>query len=79
LDGGSAHRKAATYTQNKRTETSVPRVGLEPTTPVFERAKTVHDLERAATVFGVSSLTKNKLNTYVPGNETFAEITRKQY
>jgi hypothetical protein len=26
------------------------RVGLEPTTPVFERAKTVHALDRAATV-----------------------------
>jgi hypothetical protein len=28
----------------------MPRVGLEPTTPVFERAKTVDALERAATV-----------------------------
>jgi hypothetical protein len=27
-------------------------VGFEPTTPVFERAKTVHDLDRAATVTG---------------------------
>jgi hypothetical protein len=30
----------------------MPRVGLEPTTPVFERAKTVHALDRAATVIG---------------------------
>jgi hypothetical protein len=39
-------------TQNKRTKTSMPRLGLEPTTPVFERAKTVHALDRAATVIG---------------------------
>jgi hypothetical protein len=43
LDGGSASRKAATYTQ-----ISMPRVGLEPTIPAFERAKTVHALGRAA-------------------------------
>jgi hypothetical protein len=29
-------------TQNKRKQTSMPRVGLELTIPVFERAKTVH-------------------------------------
>jgi hypothetical protein len=28
------------------------RVGFEPTIPVFERAKTVHVLDRAATVIG---------------------------
>jgi hypothetical protein len=28
------------------------RVGFEPTTPVFERAKTVHAWDRAATVIG---------------------------
>jgi hypothetical protein len=37
-------------TQNKLTQTSGPRVGFEPTIPVFERAKTVHALDRAATV-----------------------------
>jgi hypothetical protein len=41
-------------TQNKRTQTSLPRVGLEPTNPVFERAKNVHALDRAATVIGRS-------------------------
>jgi hypothetical protein len=41
-----------TQTQNKRTETSIPQAGFEPTTPVFEQAKTVHALERAATVIG---------------------------
>jgi hypothetical protein len=31
-----------TQAQNKRTQTSMPRVGFELTTPVFERPKTVH-------------------------------------
>jgi hypothetical protein len=35
-------QKKTTQTQNKRTQTSMPHVGLEPTFPVFERAKTVH-------------------------------------
>jgi hypothetical protein len=43
-----------TQTQNKRPQTSMPRLGFEPTTPVFERAKTVHALDRATTV--ISSL-----------------------
>jgi hypothetical protein len=30
----------------------MPRVGFEPTIPVFERAKIVHALYRAATVLG---------------------------
>jgi hypothetical protein len=42
-----------TQTQNKRTQTSMPRVGFEPTTSVFERAKTVHALDLAATVIRV--------------------------
>jgi hypothetical protein len=41
-----------TQTQNKRTQTLMPWVGFEPTIPVFERAKTVHALDRAATVIG---------------------------
>jgi hypothetical protein len=32
------------HKQNKRTQTSMPGVGFEPTTPVFDRAKTVHVL-----------------------------------
>jgi hypothetical protein len=39
--------------QNKRTETSMPWVGFEPTIRVFERAKTVHALYRSATVIGL--------------------------
>jgi hypothetical protein len=42
------------HKQNKRTQTCMPWVGFEPTTPVFERAKTVHALYRAATVTGYS-------------------------
>jgi hypothetical protein len=30
----------------------MPRVGLEPTIPVFERTKTVYTLDRAAIVIG---------------------------
>jgi hypothetical protein len=43
-----------TQTQNKRTETSMPWVGFETTFPTFEREKTVHALDRAATVIGDS-------------------------
>jgi hypothetical protein len=45
------HRIA--LTQNKRTETSMPQVAFEPMIPAFERAKTVHALDCAATVIGI--------------------------
>jgi hypothetical protein len=45
-----------TQTQNKRTQTSMPQVGLEPTIPAFGRAKRVHALDRAATVIGFKIL-----------------------
>jgi hypothetical protein len=48
------HRTA--QTQNKRTQTSMRQVGFEPTIPVFERAKTVHALDSAATVIGIHGL-----------------------
>jgi hypothetical protein len=48
----ATHR--TTQTHNKRTQTSMPRLGLEPTIPAFERAKTVHALDRAATVIGLN-------------------------
>jgi hypothetical protein len=60
LDGGSARRKAATYTQNK-----LPRVGFEDTIPVFERAKMVHALGRAATVIGQEQGTRNQIQTLI--------------
>jgi hypothetical protein len=31
----------------------MPQVGFEPTIPVFDPAKTVHSLDREATVFGI--------------------------
>jgi hypothetical protein len=40
----------ATQTQNKRRQTSMSRVGFERTIAAFERAKTVHDLDRAVTL-----------------------------
>jgi hypothetical protein len=39
-------------TQNKRTQTSMPRVGFEATISASEREKTFHALDRAATVIG---------------------------
>jgi hypothetical protein len=54
LDGGSATRKAAIYTGENKTHThihrSMSRVGFESTIPVFERAKTVHASDCAATM-----------------------------
>jgi hypothetical protein len=50
-----------TQTQNECTQISVPQVGFEPTIPVFERAKTVHALDRAAAVVGTS----NKIADYL--------------
>jgi hypothetical protein len=41
-------------TQNKHKQTSMPRVGFEPKIPAFERAKTVHALDRAGTMIGIS-------------------------
>jgi hypothetical protein len=35
----------------------MPRVGFEPSIPVFERAKTVHALDRAATMIGNTNTT----------------------
>jgi hypothetical protein len=46
-----------TQTQNKRTQTSMPRVGFETKLPAFEWAKTVQALDRAATVIGYSAYT----------------------
>jgi hypothetical protein len=39
-------------TQNKSRQTTIPLVGFEPTTPVFERAKMFHALDRAHFVIG---------------------------
>jgi hypothetical protein len=44
-----------TQKHNKRRRTAMPEVGFEPTFPVFERAKTVHALDRKVTVSGIGS------------------------
>jgi hypothetical protein len=44
--------RRTTQAQNKRRQTSMPSVGVEPTIPVSERAKIFHALDRAATVVG---------------------------
>jgi hypothetical protein len=49
-----------TQAQNKRTQTSIPQVGFEPTIPAFQREKTVHALDRAATVTGNIRTTRSK-------------------
>jgi hypothetical protein len=41
-------------------QTSMPEVGLEPTNTSSERSKTVHVLDRLATVTGVNSISKHK-------------------
>jgi hypothetical protein len=44
------------HKQNKRTHTSMCKVGFEPMIPVFEGAKTIHALDRAAIVIGESPI-----------------------
>jgi hypothetical protein len=45
-----------TRTQNKHRQTSMLLFGFEPTIPAFERSKTVHTLDRTATVRGLKDL-----------------------
>jgi hypothetical protein len=44
--------RGITETQNKRTQTFVHSVELEPTIPALELAKTVHALDRLVTFMG---------------------------
>jgi hypothetical protein len=60
LQGRYLHRTA--QTQNKRRQTSMPWVGFEPTIPVFQRAKTFHASDRAATVIGQRPLFMSDFN-----------------
>jgi hypothetical protein len=46
------------HEENKRTQTSTPQVGFETTILMFERAKTVHALDRAATMIGICGFTE---------------------
>jgi hypothetical protein len=70
-----------TQTQNKNRRTSMSSAGFEPTIPVFERAKTVHVLNRADTVVGNCTI-RNKFTLPIPRNRTlyqhkifFSDIT----
>jgi hypothetical protein len=58
--GCCLHR--TTQSQNERAETLLHEVGFEPTTPVFGRAKTVHALDRMATVIGINGTTMTKVD-----------------
>jgi hypothetical protein len=53
-------------TYSKRTQTSLLRMRFEPTIPVFERAKTVHALDHAATIIGLQRNTR----PYIPEGST---------
>jgi hypothetical protein len=53
-----------TQTQNKSTQTSMTWVGFELTIQVFERAKTVHALDREVTVIGLMFIYWLKLWTW---------------
>jgi hypothetical protein len=46
------HTHRTRQTQNECTQISAPRVGFEPTIPVFERSETVHALDSVTTVIG---------------------------
>jgi hypothetical protein len=43
-------------THREKKQTSMPRVGFEPTIPVFERPKTFHALNGEATMIGNENL-----------------------
>jgi hypothetical protein len=49
-------------------QTAMPRVGFEPTITMFERAKTVHALDRAVTVIGKLTIYKSKNSPISPIN-----------
>jgi hypothetical protein len=58
LNGGLTHHEAVCYmhrrtqTEDRHTQPSMPGVGFEPSTSVFEHVKKVHALDCVATVIG---------------------------
>jgi hypothetical protein len=69
MDEWSARRQASTYTLNSRnteqTHTNIlASSGFEPTTTAFERTKTVHASDRAATVIGLQIINIIFSSTY---------------
>jgi hypothetical protein len=71
LQGRYLHR--GQHKQSKRTQTYMPWVGFEPTIPVFERAMTVHALDRAATVITGLSSTR-AIFTFICMNPTMSQL-----
>jgi hypothetical protein len=59
----------------------MPRVGFEPTIPVFERAKTVHASDRAVTVTGTHETALHNclenifINNLFPSGKTIFKST----
>jgi hypothetical protein len=66
-----AHRTA--QTQNKCIQTSMPWVGFEPTTPLFERSKTVHALDSATAVIGSWIYTEQNTPKWNPPDQCRAQ------
>jgi hypothetical protein len=60
-------------TEKKRTETYMPQMGFEPTIPVFERAKPVHALDRAANVIGKIYSLHKEIHALNPSNSVTAQ------
>jgi hypothetical protein len=52
----------------------MPRVGFEPTIPVFERAKTVHALDRAATVIGYNFIQDHMISSLLHPTTVFRTL-----
>jgi hypothetical protein len=69
-----------TQTQNKHIhQTSLPSVGFEPTIPASERARTVHALDRSATVTGNNNNNNNNNSIqffiiYVPSEQLQGQL-----
>jgi hypothetical protein len=58
--------RRTTQTETKRPETSMPWMGIEPTIPVFERVRTVHALDCAATVIGHLTTSALRMCAFCP-------------
>jgi hypothetical protein len=57
----------------------MPRVRFEPTTPMFERMKTVHALDRASAMIGIlRSLPFNEMNFPINLCNTFKRLVGLQ-
>jgi hypothetical protein len=64
-----------TQTQNKDKQTSMPPVGFETTIPVFKRTKTVHALDRAATVIGTCMITCKYIEVELMQCDDYYQLT----